>query len=316
MKKLFINMIAILLVLTIVSSCEEDKFELKYNAPVTISFSGVDSSNIVIVDKGVMSYSAQISVSATEPTIKFFEIYNADVKTGNRGTLINGTAQLLNAESEDGVTSFTFDYTIENLSDNKCIKVVVTDVEGNTFERNLFVKITPAVLFTETVKMETVENYYGPYFASWLNGRVYMRKDGETYKNEIDFSMGEVVIASVGTDTIPALVDPSKRSDYKLLTIAGLQQTRFELTSLTKAQYDAISKIDATPVASLPDPTQDAVELRNNRVYLFKTASGKKGLIHISALAAKTGTIENTAGEWIKNTPYHQISLSAKVVIN
>ncbi len=191
--------------------------------------------------------------------------------------------------------------------------MLVTDAEGSEFEKNLVIDITPEVLFSEPLIMETVENYYGPYYATWLNGRVYMRGDGAEYKNEIDFSLGEVAI--VGTDTVPALVNPAQRSSYNLLDIGGLQQTKFELTTLTAAQYDSITQVDASPILSLADPVNDAVEIEKGNVYLFKTANGKKGLIHISALATKTGTIESPTGEWIPNTRYHQVTLTTKVVV-
>jgi hypothetical protein len=44
------------------------------------------------------------------------------------------------------------------------------------YERNLLVKITPSVIFTLPVKMETVEDYYGPYFALAERARVHAQK--------------------------------------------------------------------------------------------------------------------------------------------
>lgn len=313
MKKLIANILTLIVLLTIVS-CKDNTFDLNYDAPLSIEFTGVDNTNIVVVDKGVMSYNAKIEVNAPVTGIKYFEIYSADVLTGTKGSLIDGTSQAFDDGNGNGVSSFSYEFTVENLTENKCVKVVATDGDGNIFERNLLVQITPDVLFSQSVKIETVEDYYGPYFASWLNGRVYMRRNGEAYKDEVDFSLGEVVIASEGTDTIPALVNPAERANYGLLTMNGLLSTKFELTTLTKAEYDAIIQTDASPVTSLPDPQLDAVKLVSGKVYLFKTANGKKGLIYVASLASKTGTIENVNGEWIENTSYHQATITTKTV--
>ena len=315
MKKVIVNILSLILVLTVVA-CSESAFDLNYNAPLSIEFTGVDNTNTVIVGKGTLTYTAKIGIQSTTVGVKNFEIYNADTKTGAKGTLIAGTSKSFDDGKGNGAPSYTVDFTISNLTDSKSIKVVVIDMKGNVYERNLLVKITPSVLFSQSVKIETVEDYYGPYYATWLDGAVYMRKDGEPYKNEIDLSLGNVVIATEGTASVPALVSPSERSKLGLLTITGLQSTKFELTTLTKAQYDAITPIDATPITSLTDPATDAVKLVSGKVYLFKTANGKKGLIYVSALVAKTGTIENAAGQWIKDTAYSQATITTKVVKN
>lgn len=313
MKHLIGNMLLLIVALTIVS-CEDNTFDLNYTAPVNIAFTGVDNNNIVTVEKGVMSYTATIEVKASPALIKHIDIYNADTKTGAKGALITGTSRDLDDGTGKGLAVYNTTYVVDNLIDNKAIKVISTDDKGNVFERNLFVKITPSVLFSQTVKMETVENYYGPYFATWLDGRFYMRRDGEKNKNEIDFTLGDVIIATEGTTAVPALVSPAARTIYNLLTMTDLQDTKFELTTLTKAQYDAITKLDATPITSLVNPTKDAIKLVIGKVYLFKTTNGRTGLIYVSALDAKTGTIENTVGEWVKLTPYFQATLTTKVV--
>ena len=212
-----------------------------------------------------MEYTAKINVQASGPVISIFEIYSADAKTGNKDTLISGTGQSFgNPES-----SYSSTFTVPQLSENRCIKVVVTDTLGRVYEKNLLVKITPTVHFATSSKMETVENYYGPYYASWLYGRVYMRKQTE-YSKEVDFSLGDVVIASEGTSAVPALVSPAQGGNYSLLTMAGVQDAKFDSTTLTAAQYNAISQINDAAITSLADPTLDAVRIKIGRVYLFK----------------------------------------------
>lgn len=290
------------------ASCSKDVEEVQYTPSVKIQFAEGGDSSIVTVQKGVMEHPIKIDVSGTGEVIRLFEIYEADTKTGNKGALIEGTVQAFPTPESAYSTTFT----ISGLTESKCIKIVVTDALDQVYEKNLLIKITPAVVFSAATKMETVENYYGPYYASWLSGRAYMRNT--QYAQEIDFSLGDVVIPSEGADPVPALVNPSLRTDYSLLTAAGLQNTKFALTALTRAEYNDITQVDASPISSLADPTLDVVLLEAGNVYLFKTANGKKGLISVTALTTKTGTIENVSGQWEEGTTYHELTLTTKTV--
>jgi hypothetical protein len=291
------------------ASCSKEVEDVQYTPNVKIQFAEGGDSSIVTIPKGTMQYPVKIEVSASGQIVRLFEIYEADNKTGSRGALIDGTVQAFN-NPEDG---YSTTFTVQGLTENRCIKIVVTDTLERVYEKNILIRVTPSVLFSESVKMETVESYYGPYFASWLSGRVYMRNT--QYTNEIDFSLGDVVIPSVGTTTVPALVNPALRKDFSLLTVAGLQNTKFELTALTPAQYTAVTRVDAAPITSLADPTQDVVQLQAGKVYLFKTANGKKGLINVTAVTPKTGAYEQANGEWKQGLPFFEVALTAKTAM-
>lgn len=289
------------------SSCSKNTVEIEYTPTVSIKFNNVGDSGIVVLNKGAESYNAQISVNAQGTAISFFEIFQADARTGARGNAIENTANFF----ENGVGTFSTQYLVDGLSENRAIKVVVIDTTGSVFEKNLVLKITPAVIFSDVLKMETVENYYGPYFANWLSGRVYMRRQS-AYGNEIDFSLGGI---TSGTDTIPSLVNPASRNSFNLLTMDGLQSSKFELTDLTVAQFNSLSRIDASPILNLPDPSNDHVPLENNKIYLYKTQNGKKGLIRVTGLTRKTGTIEVEQNKWVPNSTYYQIDVAVKTVL-
>ena len=113
------------------------------------------------------------------------------------------------------------------------------------------------------------------YTNKWLPGRTYINIDAMKYTNEVDFSLGDIILPSE-SETVPALVSPAKRSDYGLMTVSGLQHTLFAETSLSQAEFNAISQIDATPIENLADPTSEALAIQANKIYLFKTANGKK----------------------------------------
>jgi len=303
-------LLGILTATLFVVSCKKEIAEVDYIQDIAISFQGVGDSNIVQLGKGTAQYIAKIDVKSGGKSISNFEIYNADPRTGVKTTLISGTAEFF----ESGTDRYATDFAVQDLVDNRCIKIVVTDTAGRAFEKNLFVRITPAVDFSQTLEAETVENYYGPYYATWLSGRVYMRRN-EEHKAEIDLSLGDVVIDAEGPAPVPALVNPAKRASYGLLTIAGLQDARFDSTTLTKADYDNVTKVNAAPITALPDPQQDVLRLKSNKVYVFKTANGKKGLIWIGALTQKSGTIERTEGNWIPNTTYYEAAMTTKTII-
>lgn len=291
-------------------SCAEE-FKVEYDAPVKIEFTGVDQNNRVTLDKGVTEYVANIKVQGE---VLNFEIYQADAKTGVQGSVIDNTSETF----DDGATNYETTYTFTSLNENRCIQVVVIGADGTTYQRNLLVQITPSVLFSDPDYgsageiVETAAAYYGCYYATWNLGRTYMADKAAEYAAEVDFSLGDVSFAEA--DAVPALVSPAKRADYGLMTVSGLQHTTFAETTLTKAQFDAISQVDATPINSLADPTADAVVIQAGKVYLFKTSNGKKGLISIQKIDAKTGTIEVTPGDWVKDTKYSWVQLLTKTV--
>ncbi|HEY0670278.1 MAG TPA: hypothetical protein VGD22_19000 [Sphingobacteriaceae bacterium] len=299
-----ISLIAILGI-ALFASCSKEVEEINYTPDVKIQFSEGGESNIVTASKGATTYPVKVDVTASGPVIRLFEIYSADATTGNRGALISSQAFTTPKNSHSAT------YTIPSLTTNQAVKVVVTDTLERTYERNILIKITPSVSFSEEVKMETVENYYGPYFASWLTGRVYMRNT--TYTQEIDFSLGDVVLSG-GTTKVAALVNPALRKDYKLLTVSTLKNTKYALTTLTAANYNAITKVDAAPITGLADPSLDAVAIQAGKVYLYKTADGEKGLIYVRLISAKTGKVEGVDGQW-SDTPYSEVTLSAKTVL-
>ena len=290
-----------------------DKYEVDYEAPVKIEFAGVDQNNRVSLEKGVAEYTATVKVQGE---IMSFEIYQADSKTGMQGSLIEETAQSF----ADGTPNYETTYQFTSLKENACITVVVLGADGHTYQRNLLVEITPSVLFSDPDYgkdgeiVETASAYYGCYYATWLLGRTYIAADAMKYTNEVDFSLGDVILSS-GSEAVPAFVSPAKRSEYGLMTISGLQHTLFAETSLSQAEFNAISQVDATPIESLADPTSEVLAIQANKVYLFKTANGKKGLICIQKITAKTGTIEVSPDNWVENTKYSWVQLLTKTVV-
>ena len=285
-----------------IASCD-DANKIDYASPVNISFEGVDDSNMVKVEKGVTSYKAVITITATSK-IRTLSLYEANAVTGAKGNKI-GTDTLFNPLLD----TYIFEYNIVNLNMNKAIMVVIEDAELMTFSKKLLVKISSSVITSDLVTIETSEAYYGPYYASWNSGRVYMRSTGAPYKNEIDFSLGNIAIT--GTDTVPAFISPDKREELGLPFLSNLRGCKFELTTLNRANFDAIPANDATVIQVLATPTQTVIKAEIGKVYLYENET-EKGLIYVGVLQAKKGTLQQKDDSWLKNQTYHQLKIFTK----
>ncbi len=312
MKSSVYRLFIAMMLSTCLLACSDKDFEINYDAPVSIEFDKVGLDNVILVDKGVMEYNVKITIKGAIVT---FDIFEADAKTGKQGDLISGSGMSFDTPTSSYETTYNF----TSLDENKCIVVEVTTKDGDKFQRRLLVSISPDVIFSEPDPnkenefIETVSSYYGCYYATWKSGRVYMADNAKKYSDEVDFSLGDIVLS--GNDTVPALVSPSKRADYGLMTVEGLQGTQFSETAFSESEFADISMIDASPIIDLPDPQLDAVEIKKGKIYLFKTSNGKKGLVLIKELNKKKGTIEVSKDNWIHDRAYYQTEILTKTVM-
>lgn len=287
------------------ASCDDAKVD--YVPPVKITFDGVDDSNVVVVAKGDTSYTANITITSTTSKIRSMAVYAADSITGAKGrklkndTLFNPT-----------LNTYSFDFVIDDLKQNKAILVEVEDDNLATYSKKLLVKITRDMFESVLVTIESSEAFFGPYYASWLSGRSYISIDARKYANEVDFSFGNIAIT--GTDTVAALVSPDKREELGLPFIPGMRSCKFELTTLTKANFDAIPPTDGSAIRTLVEPTQSVLKAELGKVYSYENNT-EKGLIYIAALQSKKGTLQQQDGSWVKNKTFHQLKVITKTVM-
>lgn len=306
MKTVSKILFSVFLILSVVS-CDDATNNIDYVKPVSISFEGVGSTNIVQLANGVNTFDLKVNVISTKG-IYSFSVYEANPTTGAAIKLIRPKTTFTPA-----VSTFSFDSIIGGLSANRAIQVIIEDEDLITYSKNIVLKITPAVIVSDLKIIETAEVYYGPYYASWLNGRCYMRLTGAPYSDEIDFSLGNI---RIGTDTIvvPAFVSPDKRESKGLLFLPNLRGCTFALTTMTKAAFDAIPLIDGTVINNLPSPTLTEIKAEALKVYQYENAT-ERGLIYVSSLTAKTATLEQPDGTWIKATNnYHELKIQTKTV--
>lgn len=286
------------------SSCMKYDFDVDYKAPITITYEGVAENNVMTLEKGVFAYTANITINSVAG-LSEVTVYSANNRTGAQGSVLD-TKAFYEAEK-----TATISYDFSGLSDDACIRVSASDIEGHSVAKNLVVAITPAVDFSEdNIIAETAEVYYGVYFASWLSGRVYMRSTDNvaSFKNEIDVAFGEV-------GGVPCIISPAERqSAFNLTNIEGLKGAKVAQTALTAANYNAITKIDASPIETIADPTENKAEIAAGKVYVYLTDDGEKGLIYVKSSEAKSAPVQDVDGNWVMNTPYHKLTISAKSI--
>lgn len=112
-------------------------------------------TNLVTTPKGIKEYTVKGSITSTAGLTSFV-ISTANAETGAAISVIESTRQTF----DEPKSNYDFSYTITNLSENKAIKISVTDAEGEDFQKNFVVEITPAVIFSEhsDKKLEQLTN--------------------------------------------------------------------------------------------------------------------------------------------------------------
>lgn len=255
------------------ASCENEA-DVDYTPTVLFNFEG--GTNLVTTPKGATEYVVKGTITSTAG-LTSFSISTADASTGAAGTVIEETRKSF----DEPKSSYDFSYTITDLSDNKAIKINVSDAEGEDFEKNFVVEITPAVIFSEhgNKQLESVDKYWGVFYAEWLYGRIYKSREGSKYASEINIGMENKNGKAV-------LISPAKHS----LTFNGARSTKFGATTMTLDEFNAISKIDDTALKAL-SPTAESVEIEKGKVYAYQTQDGQKGVVYIQNLV---GDANNT----------------------
>ena len=125
-KHLFYTLFIFLFSLT---SCENEA-NIDYVPTVLFNFEG--GTNLVTTPKGIKEYTVKGSITSTAGLTSFV-ISTANAETGAAISVIESTRQTF----DEPKSNYDFSYTITNLSENKAIKISVTDAEGEDFQKSL-----------------------------------------------------------------------------------------------------------------------------------------------------------------------------------
>ena len=253
-KHLFYTLFIFLFSLT---SCENEA-NIDYVPTVLFNFEG--GTNLVTTPKGIKEYTVKGSITSTAGLTSFV-ISTANAETGAAISVIESTRQTF----DEPKSNYDFSYTITNLSENKAIKISVTDAEGEHSDK----------------KLESVDKYWGVFYAEWLYGRIYKSREAGQYAAEVNIGMENKNGKAV-------LISPAKHS----LTFNGARNTKFGVTNMTLEQFNAISRIDDTPLKNL-SPTTESIEIENGKVYAYQTQDGQKGVVYIQNLTGNAGSSDD-----------------------
>lgn len=268
-KHLFYTLSIFLFSLT---SCENEA-NIDYTPTVLFNFESGD--NLVTASKGVMEYTVRGTITSTAG-LTSFSISTASAETGAAVSVVESTRAVF----DEPKNSYEFSYTITNLTENKAIKINVSDAEGEDFQKNFVVQITPAVIFSEhgNKQLESVDKYWGVFYAEWLYGRIYKSRDADKYAAEVNIGMENKNGKAI-------LISPNKHS----LAFTGARSTKFGSTNMTLEEFNAISRVDDTPLRNV-SPTAESVEIESGKVYTYQTQDGQKGVIYIQNLTGNANS--------------------------
>lgn len=258
------------LTLFIFASCDADD-KINYTPEVLFDFAA--GTNLVKAEKGAAQYVVTGTVTSANG-ITAFSISTANARTGDVIAEIDNTKKVFETPQD----KYDFSYTISDLDENKAIKLKVMDTAGDEFQQNFVVEITPAVVFSENSKqLESLDKYYGVFYAEWLEGRIYKSRDAGKYAVEVNVGM-----ENKGGHAM--LISPAKHS----LTFAGARTTKFGATEMTTEQFNSISRVDDTMLKAL-SPDSESIQIEKGKVYSYQTQDGQKGAIYIQNLTGDPG---------------------------
>lgn len=195
-------------------------------------------------------------------------------------------------ETQDGqaVTSFSdknnyqFQHEVTGITQEMKLKVTATDKDDITNSASFTIKIpaAPAIQTWTGKTLGAQESSTGSFFAS-VDGTVMTLNQATSNQAKADFAYyyGDVNLATLAAPDDASLNGGTNNFTW-CQSWTTKNQTRFDLTTLTAAEFDAAT---AATINALANPSSSKVtSLAQGKVIAFKTASGKKGLIKVASI--------------------------------
>ncbi|MBL7903420.1 MAG: hypothetical protein JNL22_00220 [Bacteroidales bacterium] len=264
-----------------VSSCTDEGEETDPGPSLTLKGGTGYTSDDVTIEIGnsikVGVVGGKSSVSGNKLT-KFKFIYTANnIPT----TLVDST---LNADSFNWETELEF----TGVGTGR-LSFELTDKGGMTVEKAFNVTVQgPEVTKFSNVELGSWNDAIGSFFATseGVAYNVTQTSAVPSTQAKIDFLFFKGV-TNGNTIASPDDVDANTISDLKLNLWTNKNQTRFNATTITAAQFDAIGTTYVFPNFDLNNQSTKANELAEGDVILFKTKANKLGLIKVIDLYTK-----------------------------
>lgn len=252
-----------------VNSCSDDSTG---TGPV-ITF--LNNQTEVTLSAGQSSYTVAGTVSSDAglKEVKFFKVIGDN-------------------ETQDGqaVTSFSdknnypFQHEVTGITQDMKLKVQATDKDDitNSASFTIHIPAAPAIQTWTGKTLGAQSSSTGSFFAS-VDGTVMTLTQATSNQAKADFAYyyGDVNLATLAAPDDASLNGGTGNFTW-CQSWTTKNQTRFTLTTLTTAEFDAAT---AATINALADPAESKVSsLAQGKVIAFKTASGKKGLIKVTSI--------------------------------
>ncbi len=261
--------------LTFFYSCDNSSDD---DYPVTISFSN-ESALDSVYDGDTYTLKGKVIAGGPIERIQFYRNFPFTYQQDSVEISRQDSVEMAATEITDipGDTC-TFSVDVPNITYETRIKVTVTQSNGHQAFATYTIKsgrISNIVTLSNNWSGGWDSPYYGNFF-SIIDGVTYgfsiEWKHPELIQN-CDFYFGDFAVGAID-------LDASKHSSG----VAAFDDmgTRFAKTGFTAEEFDAMR--DDDDFGSMSDPTLQSVDFEEEDVILFKTRTGKKGLLKIISL--------------------------------
>jgi hypothetical protein len=208
-----------------------------------------------------------------------------------RVTRVTNNQVFLDQTIDADNTPFTVIVTFEALAEAgmEVIEFTTTDKDGQTASINLEITTEEAAKpidsWTERL-LGSWNNPTGSSFAS-INGNVYTLDEAFVHQSLIDYMYwwGQTTSATIGCPADTNAAKVFNTGNYKLDNWTTKNDTKFKTTTITSAEFDAISDASVIiPAAAGADQTHIGA-LAVDQVIAFITVTNKSGLIRVKGIA-------------------------------
>lgn len=283
MKKIFYLLVAIVMAGTLFfTACTEEGDD----QPPTIYF---------LTGTGFISSDATVEINSTF-TVKVFAEENLISKSNISSIKVTRVFNLNSWDTtynyNDPSVTLEREFTAQATTGQESIKFEVTDNNGEKASISITITTEAATggpINTFTMKiLGSYQSTTGSSFAS-IDGTVYTLAEAKTHSNKVDFLYwwGATTAATLGApdDANAAIVYNNPTNGIPTWDIKNA--TRFNVTSLTAAQFDSFSDDTGIVEAAMGAELSRVEALAEGSVVAFMTVSGKYGVIKVTEIVAQ-----------------------------
>jgi hypothetical protein len=263
---LFLVGLAALTMTMVFTSCEEEST----SAPSVNFTNGVNEAT---TDKSPYTITGTITSEVGLKTVRLLKVTT------------DGEDQIELIEKFDDKNSYAFQFDV-TVSEDMTVKVEATDKDNQVTSRNFVITYTggaAGISEFSAVLMGAQNNTTNGSTASLETGTVYKISGDEAKTNSDKVDIVYYYGTKEAALYAPSQTDIQAVSAFQISTWATKNATKLGISTLTSAEFDAISSVSG--ITSAGSSTLDVVpNLKANDVISFETASGKKGVFKVSSI--------------------------------